>query len=79
MPKLPIDRAEVTPDGVAGDWQKNRKYHGGPNRAICLYSEELYQSLRDAGVEVGNGDIGEQGQIIWPPSVFLPLWQIRAF
>ncbi len=59
MPKLPIDRAQVTRDGVAGDWQKNRKYHGGPDRAICLYSEELYAWLREQGVEVGNGAVGE--------------------
>jgi len=59
MPKKPIEEAMVSTDGVQGDWQKNRKYHGGPNRAICLYSEELYQSLRDAGVNVNNGDVGE--------------------
>jgi MOSC domain-containing protein YiiM len=59
MPKRPIPSAMVTRDGVAGDWQKNRKYHGGPNRAICIYSEELYATLRDEGVEVHNGDVGE--------------------
>ena len=59
MPKLPIESAMVTVDGVKGDWQKNRKYHGGQNRAICIYSEELYAGLRDDGVKVNNGDIGE--------------------
>ena len=59
MPKKPIAEAMVTVDGVKGDWQKNRKYHGGPNRAVCIYSEELYQGLRDDGVKVQNGDIGE--------------------
>ena len=59
MPKLPIAEAMVTVDGVKDDWQKNRKYHGGPNRAICIYSEELYAGLRDDGVKVENGDIGE--------------------
>lgn len=59
MPKRPIPSAMVTRDGVAGDWQKNRKYHGGPNRAICIYSEELYAWLREQGVEVRNGDVGE--------------------
>jgi len=59
MPKLPVAEAMVTVDGVQGDWQKNRKYHGGPNRAICIYSEELYQGLRDSGVNVSDGDIGE--------------------
>jgi MOSC domain-containing protein YiiM len=59
MPKRPIARARVTRDGVEGDWQKNRKYHGGPNRAVCLYSEELYAWLHEQGVKVGNGDVGE--------------------
>src|SRR5829696_10111141 len=60
MPKLPVQSARVTRDGVAGDWQKNRKYHGGPDRAVCLFSEELYAWLREQGVEdLFNGAIGE--------------------
>lgn len=59
MPKLPVDAARVTVDGVEGDWQKNRKYHGGPNRAVCLYSEELYTYLRGRGIDVSNGQVGE--------------------
>jgi MOSC domain-containing protein YiiM len=47
------------PDGVEGDWQKNRKYHGGPDRAVCLYSEEQYAEIRAEGVNAGNGDFGE--------------------
>ena len=60
MPKRPIPSAVVTRDGVEGDWQKNRKYHGGPDRAVCLFSEELYAWLRDQGVAgLFNGAIGE--------------------
>jgi MOSC domain-containing protein YiiM len=59
MPKKPIPSAKVSVEGVAGDWQKNRRYHGGPNRAVCIYSEELYEWLREKGVRVSNGDIGE--------------------
>ena len=60
MPKLPVPSAMVTRDGVAGDWQKNRKYHGGPDRAVCLFSEELYAWLREQGVkDMVNGAIGE--------------------
>ena len=60
MPKLPVPSAIVTRDGVAGDWQKNRKYHGGPDRAVCLFSEELYDWLREQGVkDLVNGAIGE--------------------
>ena len=60
MPKLPIDAARVTRDGVDGDWQKNRKYHGGPNRAVCIFSEELYAWLRDEhGIDLAKGAVGE--------------------
>ena len=60
MPKLPVMFGRVTRDGVAGDWQKNRKYHGGPDRAVCLFSEELYEWLRKQGVEgLFNGAVGE--------------------
>jgi MOSC domain-containing protein YiiM len=60
MPKLPVLFAEVTADGVAGDWQKNRTYHGGPNRSVCLYSEELYAWLREQhGIDLRNGAVGE--------------------
>ena len=59
MPKLPVPEALVTAAGVAGDRQRNRKFHGGPDRAVCIYSEELYAYLRDKGVDIGNGQVGE--------------------
>lgn len=65
MPKLPVLQAQVTVAGVAGDRQRNLKFHGGADRAICLYSEELYQWLRDSGVNVTNGQIGENFTTRW--------------
>ena len=59
MPKLPVPEARVTFNGVAGDRQRTPNVHGGPDRAICLYSEELYQWLGEEGVEVSPGQIGE--------------------
>ena len=59
IPKTPVLFARVTAEGVAGDRQKNRKYHGGPDRAVCLYSEELYADLRAEGVDLINGAVGE--------------------
>ncbi len=59
LPKTPILFAHVSHDGVAGDWQRNRKYHGGPNRAVCLFSEELYAALRAEGLNLVNGSVGE--------------------
>src|SRR5205823_370939 len=59
MPKLAVPAARVTRFGVEGDRQRNHKHHGGPNRAVCLFSEELYDRLRDKGVDLTNGSAGE--------------------
>ena len=59
MPKLPVLDCEVTVDGLPGDWQNNRKYHGGPDRAVCLFSAELYDWLRTQGVDLPWGTVGE--------------------
>ena len=59
MPKLPVLIARVTAEGVEGDWQKNRKYHGGPNRAVCIFSTELYDRLRSLRIDLQPGSVGE--------------------
>jgi MOSC domain-containing protein YiiM len=59
MPKLPLLFARVTPGGVDGDRQRNKKYHGGPNRAVCIYSTELYDRLRSLGIDLVPGSVGE--------------------
>jgi MOSC domain-containing protein YiiM len=59
VPKRPVDSARVTRNGVEGDVQRNLKYHGGADRAVCIYSEELYAELRNEGIDVTNGAFGE--------------------
>jgi MOSC domain-containing protein YiiM len=59
IPKLPVESAFVGVGGVTGDRQNDSKHHGGPDRAVCLFSEELYAWLREQGVEVAAGGVGE--------------------
>jgi len=60
MPKHSVLKAHVTANGLVGDRQRNLKYHGGPKRAVCIYSEELYEWLRDLlERELPLGSIGE--------------------
>ena len=59
VPKLPVDRAMVRTTGMEGDRQANRKYHGGPDRALCLYSQERLDALAAAGHPVERGTLGE--------------------
>lgn len=59
VPKLPVRFAEVRVGGMEGDWQRNRRYHGGPDRALCLYSMELIEALAAEGHAITPGALGE--------------------
>ena len=59
LPKEPVFEAKVTKQGVEGDRQRNLKVHGGPNRAICLFSLELIERLQDEGHSIDSGLSGE--------------------
>lgn len=59
VPKLPIRKGDVTPLGLQTDTQRNKKYHGGPDRALCLFSLERIQQLQEEGHPIYPGAIGE--------------------
>src|SRR5919107_4461162 len=59
VPKLPVARARVTSAGVEGDRQRKLTIHGGPDRALCLWSLELIEALRAEGHPVVPGSAGE--------------------
>lgn len=59
VPKLPIQQSEVTTLGLGQDKQKHTKFHGGPERAVCLYSLDLIQALQAEGHPIYPGAIGE--------------------
>ena len=56
---MPTMMAEIRASGVAGDRQRNLKYHGGPSRAVCLYSLERIRALQAEGHPIVPGSIGE--------------------
>lgn len=59
VPKVPIVEARVDVGGMTGDCQRNRRYHGGPDRALCLYSLDLIAALNTEGHPIGLGTTGE--------------------
>jgi MOSC domain-containing protein YiiM len=59
VPKLPVAEARVTTRGLEGDRQRDLKHHGGPDRALCLYSLECIEALRREGHPIAPGSIGE--------------------
>lgn len=59
VPKLPVPTAEVTRAGVEGDGHRDLEHHGGPDRAVCLFSLEQIQALQAEGHPVVPGALGE--------------------
>lgn len=59
VPKLPVPEAQVTRLGLAGDVQKHRRFHGGPQRALCLYALERIEQLQAEGHPIQPGSTGE--------------------
>ena len=41
VPKTAVLEAQVTSEGIVGDVQRDLRYHGGPERAVSIYSLEL--------------------------------------
>ena len=59
VPKRPVFEARVTEKGLEGDRQRNVRVHGGPERAVCLFSIELLERLQDEGHPIDAGSAGE--------------------
>lgn len=59
VPKLARRSAAVRKGGVEGDRQRDLRYHGGPERAVSLYSLELIHALHAEGNSIDVGCIGE--------------------
>jgi MOSC domain-containing protein YiiM len=59
VPKRPVLEAVITKAGVEGDRQRNLKLHGGSDRAVCLYSQDLIERLQDEGHSIEAGSSGE--------------------
>ena len=79
VPKRAIDVANVGREGIAGDSHNDKVNHGGPDRALCLFSSEVIDALRAEGHPIAPGTVGENltiSGIDW--STVLPGKRYRA-
>lgn len=67
VPKYPVEKAWVSYDGVEGDCQRNTVHHGGRDRALCLFSWDLIQALRQEGHNLDVGSTGENLTLSYVP------------
>jgi MOSC domain-containing protein YiiM len=59
VPKHARDSVRVTVDGLDGDRQRDLRFHGGPARAVSLYSADLIAALQAEGHPIVPGAMGE--------------------
>ena len=64
VPKHAVREAVLTPEGLEGDRQRNRRYHGGPERALCLFALERVLELQAEGHPIFPGSVGENLTVV---------------
>jgi MOSC domain-containing protein YiiM len=67
VPKLAVREARATVLGLDGDDHAHPKIHGGPDRALCLYSLEAILALQAQGHPIVPGSVGENVTITGHP------------
>ncbi len=59
IPKRAIARGNVTTRGIDGDSWAHPQFHGGPDQAVLLITEEIIEILKTAGYPLFPGALGE--------------------
>lgn len=59
VPKLAIQQGLVHQLGMVGDAHRFPKIHGGPERALCLFSLDRILELQEEGHPIFPGAVGE--------------------
>ena len=71
VPKLPRDEVFVSKSGLDGDGHRYH-LHGGPDKAVCIYADEVIDALRAEGHPIAVGTTGENVTVRgldWPAIV----------
>jgi MOSC domain-containing protein YiiM len=59
VPKHALLQATIGRRGLEGDRQAERRHHGGPFQAVCLWSSEIIDALLSEGHPIHPGAAGE--------------------
>ncbi len=59
VPKLPQPVVDVDWGGVVGDAQVNRRHHGRPFQALCVWDADVIDRFASEGHPIGYGSAGE--------------------
>ena len=59
VPKRAVQSVAISTNGLDGDGVNHPKIHGGPERAVCLWSLERILALQAEGHPIFPGAVGE--------------------
>jgi MOSC domain-containing protein YiiM len=59
VPKRRVTDVKVSRIGLEGDYQNDKVGHGGPERAVCIYSLDKIRALQSEGHPIQAGSVGE--------------------
>ena len=59
VPKSEVQCARVAAHGLEGDRQEHTRFHGGPERAVCVFGLDVVRRLQAEGHPIQPGSTGE--------------------
>ena len=59
VPKPRVDTLDVTTNGIRHEIIRDKKHHGGTEKAVCLMSVETMEHLQSLGNPIHGGSTGE--------------------
>ena len=59
VPKPRVDALDVTTNGIRHEIIRDKKHHGGTEKAVCLMSVETMEHLQSLGHPIHGGSTGE--------------------
>jgi len=77
VPKPSVDSIDVETLGIEGEIIRDKKHHGGVDKAVCLLTQDVLQQLQDDGHPIVGGSTGENILIDVPFDSLQPGIQIE--
>ncbi len=59
VPKPSVESIEVETLGIKDEIIRDKKHHGGADKAVCLLSQDVLQQLQNDGHPIAGGSTGE--------------------
>ena len=59
VPKPSVESIEVATLGIKDEIIRDKKHHGGAEKAVCLLSQDVLQQLQNDGHPIAGGSTGE--------------------